>query len=50
MSAYNIGFQTAVLRRMGKKVNKEATAASIISFIRRAALGIPLESEVLRMW
>ena len=28
-----------------RQVNKEATAANIISFIRQAALGTPLESE-----
>lgn len=39
------GFRERDLRSAWKKVNKEATAASIISFIRRAALGTPLESE-----
>lgn len=39
------GFRERDLQSAWRQVNKEATAANIISFIRRAALGTPLESE-----
>lgn len=39
------GFRERDLQSAWRQVNKEATAANIISFIRQAALGTPLESE-----
>lgn len=39
------GFRELDLQSAWRQVNKEATAANIISFIRQAALGTPLESE-----
>ncbi|UYX11993.1 type I restriction-modification system endonuclease [Lactobacillus delbrueckii subsp. indicus] len=39
------GYREQDLQTAWKKINKEATAANIISFIRKAAIGTPLQSE-----
>ena len=39
------GYREQDLQTAWKKTNKEATAANIISFIRKAAIGTPLQSE-----